>query len=646
MIPAFNSLSILNLEYFIKKEFVLAKKITLAVFVDCCIILFCKFFYYVKLIIYFFAETFFMSYYLVSRLLKYFIIIDIFLLILFCTGCSSLRYESVYKNKGKSGIIENLVLQHANKYNYKGFSISVVHGNEVYLKNGYGYGSLKVKAPVDENTVFPIASVSKVFTAILILKLQEEGKLKLDDPINKFLKEFDPKTRIKPTIRDLLTHRAGIPSDYFSGFTIQDSDPDPENGFRDLSKILHETQSTYEPKTASSYSNFGFSLLGLIIERASGKTLDNYAKDKIFTPLGMTRTSYLYNCKTNCSNGFFTFGEVKSPKIRDLGAGSISSSINDLTIFSRMLLNDGNIGNVNIIKPTSLKEMFSIQNSDSLYDGEFKIGLPFWILGSTEQPYHTHGGDLPPFHTYLLLDLKNKISITITTNTISSSILLGDLALEIQKNIIVNKQEHKDYNQNRVLLSEFKGSYISPSQILKFQPYKDYISTNIPLLNLKKNDLNSYNPFLKLFGFIKIQPDEIKKIEFIGQISNSKLPYITLKYNNIHLQSFVPTSTYPISKTWKDKIGKYTVMDRGRKEEITNVKLSIEDNLLVLEGKFEIGDLVTPLRFFLKPISENKAVIQGVGRNAGDILIFEENIEGDYLKFSGFIFKKNRRLLF
>lgn len=535
--------------------------------------------------------------------------------------------------------MERSVIRVSEKYSLRGISVSVVQGEKILLENGYGISSSN-GSPVDKDTVFPLASVTKVFTSLLILKLQEEGKLKLDDPVDKYIQEFNLQTTKKPTLRDLITHRAGIPSDLFYGFTEASGKDGIPIGYRKLPEILKTSHPTYEPKTAVSYSNLGYSLLAIVIERVSGKTLEEYASEKLFIPLDMKRTSFLSVCKENCSNGYYKSKEVKIPKIRDLGAGSLSSTASDETKILKMLLNGGTYESKTIFKSATLSEMYVVQNSDSLYDGTFKIGLPYWIRREgTKTPLHTHGGDLPPFHSFFLLDIKNKIGITINTNTLSSSEILAELAENIHEILIPGGTFRVNGNETRIPLDTMGGSYVSNSQILKLIPEKKYINTNLPLLVLKKKKNDSYSPVIRLLGFLPIENEQLEKIEISGFKNSYGERYVTLQFGSVPLMTFVPYNPVSIPKAWEGRLGKYRVLNSNRSE-LENFSLKINEGRLEMEGTLKLFDFENPFRFILRPKSESSAVIEGYGRNSGDTV--EVNLENgrEILKFSGFVLQK------
>jgi len=164
-------------------------------------------------------------------------------------------------------------------------SVLVVKNDEVILNKGYGFANKEDSIPNISKTIFDIGSVTKQFTAAAILKLSEEGKLKITTPLSLYFKDL-PLNKKNITIHQLLTHSAG----FDHGIGESDFDHIPQD---DYFKQLFDTELLFQPGEKFSYSNSGYSILGRIIELASGKGYENYLKEKLFDPAGMKQTGYL-----------------------------------------------------------------------------------------------------------------------------------------------------------------------------------------------------------------------------------------------------------------------------------------------------------------------------------------------------------------
>src|ERR1700680_80387 len=163
-------------------------------------------------------------------------------------------------------------------------TVLVARGGEILLGKGYGMANLEWDIPNAPSTKFRLGSVTKQFTAASILLLEERGKLKVEDPVKKYMPDA-PAGWDKVTIRHLLTHTSGIPS--FTGFPeyrkIEPFETTPEKEVA----LFRDKPLEFAPGEKWNYSNSGYVLLGYLIERISGQPYEKFVQENIFTPLGM-----------------------------------------------------------------------------------------------------------------------------------------------------------------------------------------------------------------------------------------------------------------------------------------------------------------------------------------------------------------------
>jgi CubicO group peptidase (beta-lactamase class C family) len=173
-----------------------------------------------------------------------------------------------------------------------GCALAVVRDGAIVYSKGYGMANLEHAVPITPQTVFDIGSTSKQFTAAAILLLEQDGKLSLDDDLRKHIPEI-PDYGKPVTLRHLLHHTSGI-RDYINlltlgGINVEDIATDDDA----LRAIARQKSLDFKPGDEHSYSNSGYFLLSLVVKRASGKTLREFAQERIFGPLGMTNTQIL-----------------------------------------------------------------------------------------------------------------------------------------------------------------------------------------------------------------------------------------------------------------------------------------------------------------------------------------------------------------
>lgn len=173
---------------------------------------------------------------------------------------------------------------------FVGLSVAVARGDELIVDRGYGIADLEWNAPVDASTIFRIGSTTKTFTAAAILRLAEQGKLGLDEPLSRYVPEFDTGGRVV-TIRQLLNHTSGIPE-----YTMQPgffAKMLPLNvSDAEVLQLVSGKPFEFEPGAGWRYSNTNYYLLGMIIAKASGQPYAAFMQDEFFTPLGLAHTRY------------------------------------------------------------------------------------------------------------------------------------------------------------------------------------------------------------------------------------------------------------------------------------------------------------------------------------------------------------------
>ena len=221
-----------------------------------------------------------------------------------------------------------------------GASVIVFRKGQKLLDKSWGYASMELSVPMPDDASFKIGSVTKQFTAAAILKLVDEGKLSLEDDFTDYL-DFDTRGRII-TINNLLNHTSGIPSyteiPEFEDLSIRQYERDT------LVRLVEQNDFLFEPGEALIYNNSAYFFLGLIIERISGKSYEEYLNEQFFEPLGMLNSYY---CSTSevISNKVYGYNYSESGlKQKDYidhtwpySAGSLCSTAEDLLVWMRAL---------------------------------------------------------------------------------------------------------------------------------------------------------------------------------------------------------------------------------------------------------------------------------------------------------------------
>ncbi len=268
-----------------------------------------------------------------------------------------------------------------------GFSAGVARGQDTLLLKAYGKADVEGDVPATVDTIFAIGSDTKQFTAAAILQLRDQGKLSLDDPITKWLPDFDTRGN-NVTLRHLLGHTSGI-TDLVDMPELRAMQlmRNPRISREEVYKVISHYSFVFPAGTMQLYSNSNFWLLGLIIEKASGMSYENYIETKMFEPLGMTRSMYCNTSESvpNRANGYGMRSGVsrRVPDIVHTGtysAGALCSTAKDLITWLQAL-HGGKVlaprSYTDMIAPSTLDDGTPLRYAKGLFVGEDSHGLRF-----------------------------------------------------------------------------------------------------------------------------------------------------------------------------------------------------------------------------------------------------------------------------
>ena len=331
-----------------------------------------------------------------------------------------------------SSAIDSLAESSRKSFNVPGIAVAVIKDGKIVHAKGYGVRSLDSRLPVDENTLFGIASNSKAFTAFALGILVDEGKISWDDKVRTWIPEFkmySPYVTEEFTIRDLLTHRSGL------GLGAGDLMFFPDSSDFELKDILYNLQ-FLKPvsgfRTKFDYDNNLYIVAGEVVKRASGISWEEFVESRIMKPVGMHHSATSFDRLKDTTDIIDGHAEVEG-KVRviarsrskvDHPAGGIYSSINDLAKWVELLLNNGYLlpDSARIFSRSVQTEIWSpqtiIRNGDpGDYHTHFKAyGLGFFMEDLSGLKEISHTGGLEGMVTQIVLFPEISLGIIVLTN--------------------------------------------------------------------------------------------------------------------------------------------------------------------------------------------------------------------------------------
>ncbi|WP_336070134.1 serine hydrolase [Mesoflavibacter sp. CH_XMU1404-2] len=348
--------------------------------------------------------------------------------------------------------LEQEIEQWMNTYKAVGLSVSIVENNKILYNKGFGYRDLDRKKRVNENTVFSIASCTKVFTASLLGILEAEDKLFLKDKPSVYIPKlqfYNSKMDELITIEDLLSHKSGL-GDINGTLVLFPED----NRLKVLEKLKY-IEPEGKVKESSIYSNMGFTIAGAIAEQVSEESWENLIQNKIFNPLDMSHSFTDLETAKKTNNFSFGYGLIKNDikqvqfeQYHDYKpAGGIRSTSTDLAHWMLAWLNNGARNNNQVLPKAFVKNARKFHNTregdyeSSLFLTGYGLG---WRVETQNGEFKVyHGGNTSGFSTLVVTYPFKNLGITVLTNQDDS--ILPYVIADIIKNRMLEKEKSKDY---------------------------------------------------------------------------------------------------------------------------------------------------------------------------------------------------------
>ena len=387
-------------------------------------------------------------------------------------------------------------------WNVAGFAVAIVEKNKIVYSKGFGYRDYAAKKPVTPNTLFAIGSCTKAFTSSLLGMLEKDGKLSLDKKATEYLPAlhfFNNDMNEKITLRDMMTHRTGLPRHDYSWYLFPAASRDSL-----LQRIKY-----LEPNTGIrerwQYNNFMFLTQGMITEKITGKSWEENIKEKIFMPLGMSRSNLSIKNMERDDDVSLGYTLKKDSSIKKLDyfnidgmgpAGSINSSVTEMANWVITWINNGKFNGKEIIPESYTREAISAQmavggalpekESPDIYFSNYGLA---WFLSSYRGHYRVeHGGNIDGFSASTSFFPSDSIGIIVLANQNGSAIpsvarnLIADRMLKLQyrnwsnelklaaaKATLRAKEAEKNKTSNRVAgtkpshpLKDYEGVFNNP----------------------------------------------------------------------------------------------------------------------------------------------------------------------------------------
>jgi CubicO group peptidase (beta-lactamase class C family) len=390
-----------------------------------------------------------------------------FLLALFTLPLSSQPDETDYSEAFR--LIEAWLEAQKDYEQLPGISAAVVRDQEIIWSDAFGKANREQNLDASPSTLCSICSISKLFTSVAVMKLYDEGKVRLDDRIEDLLPWYDLPQQYKDsgpvTIRSLLTHSSGLPRESAHPYWTGPDFPFPTQ--KEIRDGLSTQETLYPSSTNYQYSNLGLTLLGEVVEEISGMSYAEYVQKNILDPLGLADTrprmpEELYGKQLAVGYSSMTRNGNRE-KVNFFQANGItpaagySSNVLDLGKFASWQFRLYDTSLVEILKPSTLKYMHRVQWMDEPGRNGSR-GLGFGVYKVDGTTFVGHGGSCPGYSSVLQLDTKKKMAYAAMIN--ASGTNPGKYTSGIRQIMQKVKKAKKDDDSTpTVNLEQYAGHY-------------------------------------------------------------------------------------------------------------------------------------------------------------------------------------------
>jgi len=402
------------------------------------------------------------------------------------------------------------------KKGFPGAAVIVSQNGQIIYQREFGYSDVEHCIPITPETKFRIGSITKQFTAAAILKLQESGKLSLDDKLSEFIPDYPRGDEV--TIHHLLTHTSGIPSytsrpDFMKTVTV------PIDPRRCIDSFKNDTFD-FDPGEHQMYSNSGYFLLGYIVEIVSGKPLQDYLKETFFDPLGMRDTGiYHRNLKLDHEAAGYSYinGKVRKAIDWDMsragGAGALYSTVIDLNKWNEAIFNG------NMLKESTLKAALTpvVLNDGSTVD----YGYGFHIDEFCDMKLIHHRGDLHGFASYLMRIPQENFTVAVLANSSPGvpGMQPSALANFVAKVYLFGLTDRVSLKEDKTIDSGIYDDYVGRY---------DYGPDGVLIVTKQRDRL-----FVQLTGQSKYEIFPVSKEKFFWEIVDAQIVFVRDEKGNV-----------------------------------------------------------------------------------------------------------------
>jgi CubicO group peptidase (beta-lactamase class C family) len=534
-----------------------------------------------------------------------------------------------------------------------GMSVALIDGDRIVWAQGFGRATPDV--PASEQTAFRVGGMSALPTILAALRLADAGRLDLDASVADVLPGFRVPKRFPEaraiTIRDLMTHRSGLPPDHMAGAVARS--PAPWASVLDLIAV---TQPVAPPGTRSQESALGITVLALAVQQAAGAPFESHVQDAMLKPLGMATARYDTGARPAPGDAV-AFREGKPRPhlgVRNVPALGLHASVTDLARILRFLFGAPDATTAVGLRNDTRASIWRVQNAEVAQDLGFPVGLgfvlagfgPLGLVGAGPVAIASAGGD--PMPGVMAALPQHGLGVVVLSNTAEASQVVNRVAGELLANALdakagIRQPEIPDFPYAdppwpRDRLAAFAGSWATLMGLVRVEVRGSHLRVKAlgKTFRLVPRTDGLLHLEYRLLGLFRIDLKGLGALGF-SMVTVEGRDHLVLHQSTTRVPFGVRVEPGPLPASWAARLGRYRLDNRGdAPAPFTRVRLKRQDGLLTAELRLrDMGGMTVSL--VLRPDGDDQALFDGVGPGAGGVLEARDD-DGTVLLHSGWRF--------
>ncbi|MCP8900630.1 serine hydrolase domain-containing protein [Gilvimarinus xylanilyticus] len=578
-------------------------------------------------------------------------------ILLFLTACAMAPPPAPEVKQGEfaalPGYLERLAEHKMAQDKVTGLSMAVVAHGQLIWSGGFGYADASTQQPATDQTLFRAGSLSKLVNAVKVMQLVEAEQLALDENIQTYLPDFSFHSRFDNTapitLRDLLTHQSGLPSDLaYRMWTL-----DPPEPVDSVFPYLSSTYLASPPGEVYRYSNLGFDVIGTVIAKTANTPYAN-TMQSLLDAMGMQSAEFSSSPdEPPVAHGYQNHKPRTELLLRDIPAGGLSSNAIDLAQLLTLFTTQGKVDGEAIISPQSVATILSDYTSHADLNTGTKAGLGVFEYQGRLHPslkLYTHNGATHSHRALILFSAQHRYGVVLLSNSANASHTLralGEASIELLHQATygepaptITSRWPRLAERDNSSLEQMTGFYATPAGLAQFAVLNETLKAHFAGKTFATQQQVKQGPHYldyKLFGFIPIDLGHLGRIGFSTRKVNGKTLLIGTDTLGIERIAGVKIEPVPIPNAWRERVGDYTLTREFPVADVKSGGLRIKNGFLLAQAKLATGE---SLEYVLQPVNDHLAIIAGLGRSLGETVFAKRDQHGQWLEFSGLRFER------